>query len=70
MSEIRVGEDVKVVSGPHEGRSGRVIYQRDFSLDGREPEPYLVVEFRALNAADQTYVDQISVPARRCVAKH
>lgn len=65
MSNVAVGSDVKVVSGPHEGRSGRVVYTRDFSLDGREPEPYAVVEFQAVNAADQLYTDQISVPVRR-----
>jgi hypothetical protein len=69
MNNLGVGSDVKVVSGPHEGRSGRVVYTREFSLDGREPEPYAIVEFSAVNAADQVYTDHISVPVRRLAAK-
>jgi hypothetical protein len=59
------GRDVDVVSGPHEGRGGRVLMIRDMAIDGREPEGYAIVEFSARNCFNETYTDQISVPIRR-----
>lgn len=67
---VSIGQDVNVVSGPHEGKSGRVVYMREVSLDSRSPEPYAVLEYRGTNAADQPYIDHISVPARRCTPKN
>jgi hypothetical protein len=60
------GRDVDVISGPHQGRSGRVLEIRDVSLgDGREPEGYAIVEYREKNCFDEVQTDQISVPIRR-----
>lgn len=67
MSEIQRGDDVKVVSGPHEGRAGRVLMTRDISLDGRDAETYAIVEYAQQNCFQEMNVDQISVPVRRCV---
>jgi hypothetical protein len=64
-TKVDVGDDVRIISGDHEGRSGRVVYRRDFSMGGREPEPYLLVEYLDTTGA----VDQISVPARRTEKK-
>lgn len=63
--QIQPGCDVKVISGPHEGRAGRVLQTRDVSLDGREPETYAIVEYAERNVFKEVYVDQISVPVRR-----
>ena len=65
MSDIRPGDSVKVISGPHEGRAGRVLYTRDLSLDNREPESYAIVEYAQRNVFNEMNVDQISVPVRR-----
>lgn len=59
------GRDVDVVSGPHEGRSGRVLEIRDIAIDGRDAEGYAIVEFSGKNCFDEIYSDQISVPIRR-----
>ena len=60
-----VGMNVDVVSGPHEGRSGRIVLTRDVGIDGRDPETYAIVEFTAQNCFKEQYTDQISVPVRR-----
>ena len=59
------GRNVDVVSGPHEGRGGRVLEIRDISIDGRDPEGYAIVEFAEKNCFDEIRTDQISVPIRR-----
>ena len=59
------GRDVEVISGPHQGRAGRVLEIRDISLDGRDPEGYAIVEYREKNCFDEVQTDQISVPIRR-----
>lgn len=59
------GHDVDVVSGPHEGRGGRILEIREIGIDGRDPEAYALIEFTAKNCFDETYTDQISVPIRR-----
>lgn len=59
------GRDVEVVSGPHEGRGGRVLEIRDVSIDGREPEGYAIIEFKEQNCFKEWQTDQISVPIRR-----
>lgn len=65
MSDIRVGTQVDVVSGPHQGRAGRVLQFRDIALDNREPETYAVVEYAETNCFKEVQVDHISVPVRR-----
>lgn len=62
---LRPGDNVEVISGPHEGRSGRVVQTRDLSLDGRDPETYAIVEYVQRNCFNEVDVDQISVPVRR-----
>jgi hypothetical protein len=62
---MQIGQDVNVVSGPHAGVSGRVVYIRDYSQAGSEPEPYAIVEYHSKNCFDETYIDQVSVPVRR-----
>ncbi len=64
MSDIRQGDVVDVVSGPHEGRSGPVIQLRDISTGG-DPETYAVVAFRETDCFNETHADTISVPVRR-----
>ena len=59
------GRNVDVVSGPHEGRGGRVIEIRDIGIDGRDPEGYAIVEFTEKNCFNEVQTDQISVPIRR-----
>jgi ribosomal protein L24 len=61
----QVGDDVAVVSGPHEGRKGRIVYIREVSLDNREAERYAIVEYSEKNCFDEVGVDHISVPVRR-----
>lgn len=61
---IQVGDNVNVVSGPHEGRSGHVTQTRDISIGYSDPEPYLVVQFPVDGGSDY-----ISVPARRCTLR-
>lgn len=59
------GRDVEVVSGPHQGRGGRVLEIREIGIDGRDPEAYAVVEYQEKNCFDEVQTDQISVPIRR-----
>jgi hypothetical protein len=63
--DVRIGEDVAVISGPHEGRNGRVIQLRDLAINNSDPEPYAIVEFTQRNCFDEVDTDQISVPVRR-----
>jgi hypothetical protein len=64
-SEIQVGDDARVISGDHEGKTGRVVYMRDVSTDFREAEQYALLEYVGVNWENKQYVDQISVPVRR-----
>ncbi len=59
------GRDVEVVSGPHQGRGGRVLEIRDIAIDGHEPEGYAIVEYMEKNCFNEIQTDQISVPIRR-----
>lgn len=63
MSNVQVGDDVKVISGDHEGRAGRVIYMRNVQ-SGFKEEPYALVEYLDINGRDE-----ISVPVRRLEKK-
>jgi hypothetical protein len=60
-----IGDTVRVISGDHEGRQGKIVYLRDVSLDAREPERYALVEYAEQNCFKETHVDHISVPVRR-----
>lgn len=59
------GKDVEVVSGPHEGRAGRITQIREIGIDSRDPEPYAIVEYTNKNCFDEVQTDSISVPIRR-----
>lgn len=59
------GKDVDVVSGPHEGRGGRILQIRDVAIAGKEPEAYALIEFSEKNCFNEMNTDQISVPIRR-----
>lgn len=61
----QVGDTVRVISGDHEGRQGKIVYLRDVSLDNRDPERYALVEYAEQNCFKEVHVDQISVPVRR-----
>jgi len=65
VNDIGIGDDAKVISGDHEGKHGRVVYLRDVSTDFRESEPYALLEYNSINYANESFVDQISVPVRR-----
>lgn len=69
MNDVRIGESVDVISGPHEGRMGRVLQTTALALNGGEPETYAIVEFAQRNVFNETNVDQISVPVRRLAAR-
>lgn len=60
-----LGHDADVVSGPHEGRGGRILEIRDVAIDGREPEGYALLEFREQDCFKDWHTDHISVPIRR-----
>lgn len=61
----QVGDQVRVVSGDHEGRQGRIVYLREVSLDNRDPERYALVEYSEQNCFKEMQTDHISVPVRR-----
>lgn len=60
-----VGDRVRVISGDHEGRQGRIVYLREVSLDNRDPERYALVEYSEENCFKEIQTDHISVPVRR-----
>lgn len=61
-----LGARVRVVSGPHEGRSGTVTLVRDVQTGYSDPEPYAIVEYQYKNEDDGRIVtDSVSVPVRR-----
>lgn len=68
-NEIRPGDFVSVISGPHQGRTGHVVQTRDIAVDNRDPEPYAVIEYREENCFKEVQTDHISVPARRCALR-
>ena len=76
MSDIRVGDDVRVVSGIHEGTSGRVvkIATPDDVLfaDSKRPlagsflkEDMALIQHRQTNAFNEVSVEEVAVPVRR-----
>ena len=62
---ISLGQNVRVASGPHEGRSGTVVQLRDVVLGYSEPEQYAIVEY----GVDGGGKDAVSVPVRRLERK-
>lgn len=63
--EARIGDHVKVVSGPHEGRSGILTQLREVQPEWKDPEWYAVVAFEQENADGKLYTDHIATPVRR-----
>ena len=61
----QVGDTVRVISGDHEGRQGKIVYLREVGIDNRDPERYAIVEYAEQNCFKEVQVDQISVPVRR-----
>lgn len=60
-----IGKDADVISGPHEGRGGRILQIRDVALDGRDPEAYAVIEFQEQDCFKDWHTDHVAVPVRR-----
>lgn len=63
--EARLGDHVRVVSGPHEGRSGILTQLREIQAPWKDPEWYAVVAYEQENADGDRYTDHISLPVRR-----
>jgi hypothetical protein len=63
--EPRIGDRVKVVSGPHEGRSGVLTQLREVQQEWKDPEWYGVVAYEQENADNVVYTDHVAVPTRR-----
>lgn len=63
--EARVGDNVNVVSGPHEGRSGRIADLRQVQREWSDPEWYALLDFNYTDCFGEQHQDQIAVPTRR-----
>lgn len=73
--QVRIGDDVKVVSGAHEGTRGRIVLIREpddvLFEKGKQPltgllhETMALLEYRDVNAADGSGTTQVAVPVRR-----
>lgn len=69
MSESREpkpGDFVNVVSGPHEGRSGKIIrlHPQSVGMYG-EPEWFALLAIKTVDFEGGTGEDEIAVPTRR-----
>lgn len=62
---VGVGDQVRVASGPHEGRSGTITGIRPVQVGYGDPEPYAIVQISVKDATDKLVDDFISVPMRR-----
>lgn len=72
---LRVGDDVRVASGPFEGKRGRVVKLAgpDTVLFESAPQPIYgmlnedmaLLEYRDVNAVDGSGTTQVAVPVRR-----
>lgn len=60
---VNVGDRVRVVSGPHEGRGGEVTYIKAAPVGTGEPEDFAIVRYE--DARVEGGVDEIAVPVRR-----
>lgn len=63
--EARVGDNVAVVSGPHEGRSGTIAALREVQREWSDPEWYALIDFQYTDCFSEVHNDQIAVPVRR-----
>jgi KOW motif len=63
--EARVGDNVQVVSGPHEGRGGTIAMLQEVQLPWKDPEWYALMDFQYTDCFGDVHKDQISVPVRR-----
>jgi len=63
--EAQIGDIVRVISGPHEGRGGRIVKLADQAVGMGNPEAFAVIEYQETNAMNERYTDQIAVPVRR-----
>lgn len=63
--EARVGDNVAVVSGPHEGRSGTIAALREVQREWGEAEWYALLDFEYTDCFGEVNKDQIAVPVRR-----
>lgn len=63
--EARIGDHVKVVSGPHEGRSGILTQLREVQPEWKEAEWYAVIAYEETNSDNVKYTDHIACPLRR-----
>lgn len=60
---VNVGDQVRVVSGPHEGRGGTVTYIKPINIGTSDPEEFAIVRYP--DDRVEGGVDEISVPVRR-----
>lgn len=60
---IQLGDNVKVASGPHEGRGGRVERIQSIIIGYADPEPYAIVQYP--DESGPGGYDSVSVPVRR-----
>lgn len=65
VREARIGDHVKVVSGPHEGRSGILTQLREIQAPWKDAEWYAVIAFEQERADETKYTDHIATPLRR-----
>jgi ribosomal protein L24 len=63
--EARLGDRVKVISGPHEGRSGVVTYLREAQREWSDPEWYAIVRYQTTNSEDKPIEEEVAVPLKR-----
>ena len=69
--EIQIGDPVEVVSGPHEGRSGKISYLKQQSTSPMsDPEWYALVDIKQKHFDNTSSDDQIAVPVRRLKLKN
>lgn len=65
IRDAQIGDNVDVVSGPHEGRSGKVALLQQVQMPWKDPEWYALVDFSYTDCFGEGHQDQISVPVRR-----
>jgi len=63
--EPQIGDEVRVVSGPHEGRGGVITQLRPVQVNTSDQEWYAVIAYEETNSENKKYTDHISVPTRR-----
>lgn len=63
--EAKIGDKVRVVSGPHEGRGGILTQMREIQAGYTDPEWYGVIAFEQEDHEGKKFTDHVSVPLRR-----